>query len=103
MRLQKLKFGAPPSKGRSRPWFEIILCIVIVSWMLPGCSLLTKRSPVSPVGPDPIVVAACPELSPLFDKSMGALTLKLAEVGGTYNECRLAALAGAGAGVGTKK
>lgn len=37
---------------------------------------------------------ACPELSPLADKSFGTTTSKLREVSGIYNECRKAALAG---------
>jgi hypothetical protein len=46
------------------------------------------------VGPDPLVTAACPELTPLTDPSFGATTQKLVEVGGQYNICRTAALAG---------
>lgn len=95
VKLQKLKFGTPPSKGKWKPSFETILYIVIAGILMTlfGCS--TNPSRVNQVGPDATVVIACPELSPLSDNSFGATTAKLSEVGGIYRECRKAALAGA--------
>lgn len=49
-----------------------------------------------PAQPSPLVVASCPELTPLADASFGATTAKLVEVAGQYRECRAAALAGQG-------
>ena len=43
-----------------------------------------------------MVIALCPELTPLTDTSFGATTLKLVEVAGMYRICREAALAGHG-------
>lgn len=44
----------------------------------------------------PLVVAACPELTPLAGDSFGDTTRKLLEVVGLYWQCRAAALASAG-------
>jgi hypothetical protein len=41
----------------------------------------------------PLVVASCPELTPLADDSFGGTTRKLLEVVGLYWQCRAAALA----------
>jgi len=38
------------------------------------------------------VVASCPELTPLEDKSFGATTVKVIEIAGIYYACRKAAL-----------
>jgi hypothetical protein len=38
-----------------------------------------------------MVKASCPELTPLQNDSMGAVTKKLAEVAGIYYTCRAAA------------
>ena len=59
---------------------------------LSSCSASMPRSP-APVGPSPLTVAACPELTQLNDPSFGATTMKLIEVAGQYRECRAAALA----------
>jgi hypothetical protein len=48
---------------------------------------------------DPLVVASCPQLTPLSDSSFGATTEKLVQVAGQYRECRCAALGGCEAGV----
>lgn len=94
MKLQKLKLKIPPSKVSWKPLFGIILFLLIVSSGLPGCSSLTTRSPVNEVGPDPLVVASCPELTPLENGGLATISLKLGEVVGIYTECRTAALAG---------
>lgn len=44
----------------------------------------------------PLVLAACPELTPLAGDSFGDTTRKLLEVVAQYWECRAAALAAAG-------
>ena len=69
---------------------RILLSATLVT-LLSACS--TMRSPTKSV-PSPLVVANCPELSPLADDSFGAIVRKLQEVAGTYYECREAALLG---------
>lgn len=69
----------------------VILCTWIASTALTGCAISTKHSPA---GPDPLVVALCPELTPLTDDTFGGTTMKLLEVAGIYHECRTAALMG---------
>jgi hypothetical protein len=71
--------------------FKLTLFTLIAATLLPGCAGSMKRSPAS--GPSALVVASCPELSPLIDDSFGATTDKLASVGIQYRECREAALA----------
>jgi len=44
-------------------------------------------------GPSPLVVASCPELTPLSEGSFAATTTKLLEVATRYQQCREAALA----------
>ena len=44
--------------------------------------------------PSPLVVASCPPRTPLLDDSFGSWVLKAQEVGGQYDVCREAALAG---------
>ena len=61
--------------------------------MLMGSSCSTTRY-AQDVGPSPLVIASCPELTPLTDNTFGATTNKLVEVAGQYYECREAALAG---------
>lgn len=61
------------------------LAIIALCLLLAGCCF--KRPPA-----DPLVIASCPELTPLTDPSFGATTLKLISLAGTYNECRCAAL-----------
>ena len=56
--------------------------------LITGCSASTKPL----LHPDPLVIASCPDLTPLSDKSFGATTEKLVEVAGIYYECRAAAL-----------
>lgn len=75
--------------------FKRTLCTAIAGFLLVGCSSPMKRSPG---GPSALVVASCPELSPMKAApdgtvSMGELNDKLVEVGSTYRECRAAALA----------
>ena len=57
--------------------------------MLSGCASI-RPSPAS--GPSPLVLASCPELTPLADSTFGATTEKLLQVAGQYRECREAAL-----------
>lgn len=38
------------------------------------------------------MIASCPELTPLTDKTFGATTLKLVDVANQYYDCRAAAL-----------
>lgn len=92
MLFQKSWFATLPFKAELKRLFVTILCTVIVSMLLISCATSMKRSP--DVGPDPLVVASCPELTPLNDASFGATTAKLVSVGGQYNICRTAALAG---------
>ena len=49
--------------------------------------------PLSKTGPSPLVVASCPKLTPLTDKTFGATARKLVEVSEQYYACREAALA----------
>lgn len=67
------------------------LYIVIAATLTTLCGCSTTRSQES--GVSPLVVASCPELTPLIDNTFGATVSKLAEVAGIYNECRQAALA----------
>lgn len=62
----------------------------VVALALSGCSTNPSRPDPQP---SPLVVANCPELTPLADDSFGATTLKLVEVAGIYYRCRAAALA----------
>ena len=62
-----------------------------------SCTLLTACGPsTTPLlaGPNPLVVASCPPLSPLAPEqdTFGDTTLKLVEVAGQYRKCRAAAL-----------
>ena len=91
MLLQKLSCETPPSKAELKLLFGITLCIVIACMLLTSCATSMKPSPG---GPDPLVIVACPPLTELTDPSFGATTAKLVEVGGQYNICRTAALAG---------
>lgn len=56
---------------------------------LSSCS---ASMPPSPAGPGFLVVASCPELTPLVDDTFGATTIKLIEVAAQYHECRAAVL-----------
>jgi hypothetical protein len=53
---------------------------------------MPRSAPPPPAAP--LVVASCPELTPLAGDSFGATTIKLLEVVGMYWQCRAAALAG---------
>ncbi len=71
------------------------LSIAIAACLQAACAWPTKPSPA---GPSPLVVASCPELSPLQPSpdgtvSMGEVVDKLRDVASTYRECRAAALA----------
>ncbi len=57
---------------------------------------MPRSAPQAPAAP--LVVAACPELTPLAGDSFGDTTRKLLEVVGLYWQCRAAALASAGKG-----
>jgi hypothetical protein len=61
---------------------------------LTGCNWSIRPSPGAQ--PNPLIVANCPELTPLTDDSFGATTLKLIEVSGIYYRCREAALSTGG-------
>lgn len=65
------------------------LSIVSAAILLTGCAALT---PPSKTGPSPLVIASCPELTPLSNDTFGATALKLIEVAGQYYKCRAAAL-----------
>lgn len=67
------------------------LYILIASLLLmcSGCSTTRYR-----VGPTPLVVASCPDLTELEGTTFGDVVRKLAQVAGQYNECKAAALAG---------
>ena len=60
------------------------LLVIILALIIAGCSWQQEI--------DPMVLTACPALTPLTDPSFGATTLKLIEVAGQYRECRCAAL-----------
>ena len=69
-----------------------------IRWSIPAsCVFLTacglSTTPLL-AGPNPLVVAACPPLSPLAPEqdTFGDTTLKLVEVAGQYRKCRAAAL-----------
>lgn len=65
--------------------------IAIASILLTSCSASMPPSPDE--NPSPLVVASCPDLTPLADGSFGATTLKLIDVAGQYRKCQRAALA----------
>jgi len=67
--------------------FKPTLCIVIASIPLLGCSSSTKPL----LRQDPLIVASCPDLTPLSDNSFGATTAKVIEIAGIYYACRAAA------------
>lgn len=87
--MQSLAY-APRCKSSTRRCarlFALSLCIVSV-FMLQGCLTTSiERS----LEPDPLVVSACPALTPLSDPTFGGTTAKLVEVAGQYRECRCAA------------
>lgn len=64
-----------------------------ISLIIPcaACLLTACASSIKPSGPSPLLVASCPNLAPLSDDSFGAVTAKLVEVAGMYQECRAAA------------
>jgi hypothetical protein len=67
--------------------------------LIASCLLSACASPTMPygAGPSPLVVASCPELTPMADGAdMGTMLDKLTEVAGTYYVCREAALGGKG-------
>lgn len=64
--------------------------IVIAAIALTACNPLMP--PLPDESPTPLVVASCPDLTPLNDDSFGATSLKLIEVAGQYRKCRQAAL-----------
>lgn len=63
---------------------------VIAAILLSSCSASMPRSTPPPAAP--LVLASCPELTPMADDSFGATTRKLLEVAETYWKCRAAAL-----------
>lgn len=65
--------------------------IAIASILLTSCS--ASMPPLPDESPSPLVVASCPDLTPLSDPSFGATTLKLIDVAGQYRKCQRAALA----------
>jgi hypothetical protein len=58
---------------------------------LSGCGVLQKAA--AP-GPSALVIANCPELGPVTDKSFGTTVQVLVETSIQYNKCRAAAMAG---------
>lgn len=58
-----------------------------------ACILLTAcGSSTRPLQhPEPLVIASCPELTPLSDNTFGATTAKVVEIAGIYYQCRAAA------------
>ena len=71
-------------KSAPRPSIPMLIACTLMQ----GCAVSTKPLP----HPEPLVIASCPDLTPLADKSFGATTEKLVEVVGIYYECRAAAL-----------
>lgn len=67
------------------------LFTVTAAMMMAACSASMPPSPDE--NPSPLVVASCPDLTPLDDPSFGATTLKLIDVAGQYRKCQRAALA----------
>lgn len=72
--------------------FARTLCTLIAAILMLGCSASMPPSQVPK--PSPLVIASCPELTPLVDATFGATTAKLVEVAGQYHLCRAAALQG---------
>ena len=62
----------------------MVACILIAS-----CSSSTQPLPEV----SPLLIASCPELTPMTDSDFGATTKKLLEVIQIYHTCRTAALA----------
>jgi hypothetical protein len=91
MQSQKARFATLSFKAGSKLSCAITLSTVSAIMALTGCATSTKHSAA---GPDALVIASCPELTPLNDGSFGATTTKLVEVAGIYYACREAALAG---------
>lgn len=93
IRSERHQWPLPPTWrtfGRKCRLFLALPIIVILTLSVQGCATSTKPSPAA--GPNPLVVASCPELTPLADDTFGATTRKLVEVAGIYRECREAAL-----------
>lgn len=63
--------------------------ILAAAILLSSCSASMPPSPAP--GPSALLLASCPNLTPLADDGFGATTIKLVEVATTYNECRCAA------------
>lgn len=59
--------------------------------LLAVCILLTACGTLTPPSND-LAVVSCPALTPPYDNSFEATTLKLIEVVGIYKRCRAAAL-----------
>ena len=70
---------------------KLKFAMLIATTLLASCSSLTKPSSQEP---KPLVIASCPELTPLSDDTFGATVQKLITVTAQYYECRTAALAG---------
>ena len=90
MPSQKYALRTQRFKAVLKHWYVRTLFIVTALILLTGCGCLTKPSPGAL---NPLVVAACPELTPITDPSFGATVAKLGQVAGQYRECRAAALA----------
>lgn len=80
-----------PSIASWKPKFVRSLCSVTAGLALMGCA---SSIPASLGTPSPLVVASCPPRTPLLDDSFGSWVLKAQEIGGQYDKCREAALAG---------
>jgi len=70
--------------------FRKALCTASAAIALTGCAL--SVNPWSE-GPNPLLEASCPELTPLTESSYAATSTKLLEVATRYRQCREAALA----------
>lgn len=75
-----------------RPYRSVLACalLALIFVCISGCA--TSVDAGTSAAPSALVVASCPELSPLADDTFGATTSKLVEVAGIYHECRAAAL-----------
>lgn len=69
---------------------KVAICALLVL-ILSGCGAIGKAQKP---GPSALVVASCPELQPITDKSFGTTVQVLVETSNQYRLCREAALAG---------
>lgn len=68
----------------------LFIALLVATTQMTACA---SSMPRLPTGPNPLVIANCPEnLGKLDDPSFGATAEKLVQVAGIYYKCRTAAM-----------